>query len=154
MANYSDDQRKAARELYATRGSRHASEALHIPQRTIQQWASTEGWATRLASVSASGEELAQAQRMGWALRRQGIADDLAEAAAETVGFYRQRLRSGKIYGLLDLMRSASLAIERAAEMTAGLGGGAEAGEIPAEQAVAGIKRILDAIEPRAGTDG
>jgi hypothetical protein len=153
MASYTDDQRKAARELYQQRGSRHAAEALHIPQRTIQQWASTEGWGTRLASVSSSGEQHAQRIRLGWAVRKQALADDAAEAAAATINLYLSRVRKGTIYGLHDLARSFALFTERAAEMSSGMGG-ADAPTLPPEQAVGRINAVLDVLEERKAAGG
>lgn len=155
MASYTNDQRKAARTLYEQRGAKVASEQLHIPRRTITDWAAREGWGQRLTAVSGDGQQtLGQRQRAGWALRRQGLADDAAEAAHETVQLYMVRVRSGKIYGLLELARSFALFTERAAEMSAGLGGDGAGDQVAPEQALGEITSTLDAIESRVGTDG
>jgi hypothetical protein len=151
---YSNQQRDQARQLYESHGSRRASEQTGIDQRTIQKWAKSEGWRTRLASVSASGPELSERQRLGWALRKQGLADDAAEAAAITLALYMQRAQAGKIYGLLEMARAFAHLTERAAEMSAGLGGAGEAPPESAEQAVARINATLDVIEPRVVGDG
>jgi hypothetical protein len=154
MAAYTDDQRKAARTLYEQRGSRVAAQQLGIPPRTIREWARQGDWAKRLAAASGEAADAAAGMRAGWALRRQGLADDAAEAAHLTVQLYMRRVRAGTIYGLQELARSFALFTERAAEMSAGLGGQEPGGEIPPEQAVAGLNRVLDAIEPRVAGDG
>jgi hypothetical protein len=148
MASYTDDQRKAARTLYEQRGPKAAAEQLHIPPRTIRDWAKSEGWGNRLAAVS-SGPEHGKAVRLGWAIRKQALADEAGEAAAEALTFLRERIRSRKVYGVFELSRAFSLLTERAAEMSTGLGG-ADAPTLTPEQAVARIYTVLDVIEPRA----
>ena len=152
MAQYPDAIRQQARELYEQRGSRHAAEALGIPQRTVQQWASTEHWGTRLASVSAHGQTLAAAQRIGWAARKRGLGDEAGQAAAEALVMFRERVQARKVYGLEPLARSFSLLVERAEQMTAGTGGATEV--TPAESQVRLREMLGTLAERKAAGDG
>jgi hypothetical protein len=153
MASYTDDQRRAARELYERRGAKYASDQLHIPRRTINDWASKDGWATRLAAVTAAGDTHANRIRLGWAVRKQGLADEAAEAAAEVLAMLRERVRARKVYGVWDLARSFGVLTERAAEMSTGMGG-ADAPTLTPDQALGRIYTVLDVLEERVAAGG
>jgi hypothetical protein len=153
MASYTDDQRKAARDLYQARGARYASEQLAIPRRTINEWARTEGWAKRLAATTAEHADRMASVRLGWHVRKQGLADEAAEAAAEVLGMLRERVRARKVYGVWDLARSFGVLTERAAEMSAGIGG-ADTPTLTPEQSLGRLNTLLDVLEDRQAAGG
>jgi len=152
MAQYTDAQREQARDLYVQRGARHASETLHIPLRTIQAWARTERWGTRLAAVSALTPSLGAAQRIGWAARKRGLGDEAGQAAAEALTMFRERVHARKVYGLEPLARSFSLLVERAEQMTAGTGG--LEGTATPEESIARVREIVSGLKERAKAAG
>jgi hypothetical protein len=153
---HDDAARRQARQVYETRGAGAASHITGIPIRTIQRWAQAEGWPRRLALTQDTAkihEDRRQAAIVGWHTRRRTMADQLGEVGAQLLEAIQRDLAERKRLNLRDAGILLGIMLDKA-ELLSERTGWAEGGDVSAEEAVATINRVLDAIEPRVAGDG
>jgi hypothetical protein len=154
---YDQHTRDQAKALYAQHGAAYVADQLSIPERTVRRWALAEGWQHRMTVVAGQGVADGSSGRavasLGWETRRRRAADEFGETAMRALAKLQAELAKLRPRGIQPLAMAAVMLAKQADGMTARTGWAGDE-NVSAEQAVAGINRMLDAIESRAVGDG
>ena len=154
---YDQHTRDQAKALYAQHGSAYVADQVGIPERTVRRWALAEGWQHRMTVVAghsaANGSGGQTAAILGWETRRRRAADEFGETALRALAKLQAELAKARPRGVQPLAMAAVMLAKQADEMSARTGWAGDE-DVSAEQAVAGINQVLDAIESRAVGDG
>jgi hypothetical protein len=153
---HDDGARRQARQVYEARGAKAASQITGIPVRTIQQWAQAEGWPRTLTvaqDTTKSAEDRRQAAVVGWHTRRQHMADQLGHVGAQLLEAIQRDLAQRQRLNLRDAGILLGIMLDKA-ELLSERTGWAGDEDVSAEQSIADINRVLDAIESQAAGDG
>jgi hypothetical protein len=101
----------------------------------------------------ADGSSGQAAAILGWETRRRRAADEFGETAMRALAKLQAELAKARPRGVQPLAMAAVMLAKQADEMTSRTCW-AEDEDVSAEQAMAGITTVLDAIESRAVGDG
>jgi hypothetical protein len=150
---YDQHTRDQAKALYAQHGAAYVADQLGIPERTVRRWALTEGWQHRMTVVAGqdgrTNSAASQAVMVGWDTRRRHMADQLGHVGAQLLEAIQRDLAERKRLNLRDAGILLGIMLDKA-ELLAERTGWAGGGDVSAEQSIAHITSVLDAIESRA----
>jgi hypothetical protein len=148
--------REQAKVMYQQHGAAYAAEQTGVSERTIRRWALAESWQQRMTVVAGQDTRTksaaSQAVILGWQTRRQTMADQLGHVGAQLLEAIQRDLAERKRLNLRDAGILLGIMLDKA-ELLAERTGWAGGGEGSAEQSMAHITSMLDAIEPRAVGD-
>jgi hypothetical protein len=154
---YDRHTRDQAKALYVQHGAAYVADKLNIPERTVRRWALAEGWHHRMTVVAgqamADGSSGRAMAILGWETRRRRAADEFGETAMRALVKLQAELVKARPRGVQPLAMAAVMLAKQADEMTSRTGWAGDE-DVSAEQAMADINQVLDAIESRAVGDG